>query len=151
MTRTIAAEELASLRAAFDATELRWGRDTAFENLVNALSRPIVTRTTRPAPMLRDRVESIIRDTAAAYSVDPRDIRGPSRITSLTRPRNELFWRLRNCGLSFRVVGQLVGGRDHATVMTGIRRFEARLEVEPALRERLGVRASWEPAEGRAA
>lgn len=49
--------------------------------------------------------------------------------------RNELMWRLRRCGWSYPKIGRLLG-RDHTTVMSGVRRHESD-------RKLAATRADW--------
>ena len=157
MSAALTDDEVKAFRLTFDRTERELGRDAAIENLIYAARRTEVSRVKAPSPLLRAGTGRIIDEVAAAYGVEARMLRGPSRLRHISAARYEAMWRLRNCNLSFRVVGQILGGRDHATVLCGVRVFEERLRTEPALRLRLGVAAATVSmlalgaAEGRAA
>ncbi|MGX9980674.1 helix-turn-helix domain-containing protein [Methylobacterium fujisawaense] len=78
-------------------------------------------------------------------------IRGQRRLGNLVRARQILFWLAKNnTEASFVQIGRLVGGRDHTTVMHGVRRVQAvidRLNIEVSdcpvtMAERLW-RAEW--------
>jgi chromosomal replication initiator protein len=142
MNRTLTDVEFEVFRKAFDRTERELGREAAIENLIYAARRTEVQRVKNPSPILRAGLGRIVEEVAKAYGVDARAVRGPSRLRHITTARYEAMWRLRNCNLSFQTVGQLLGGRDHATILCGVRVFEERLRTEPALRARLGVDAA---------
>jgi chromosomal replication initiator protein len=81
----------------------------------------------------------IIEATARIYGVRVADIKGPSRAALYSRPRNECFWLLRRKRYSYRKIGEILGGRDHSTVIHGIKKFEKRIADEPLTRRRLGL------------
>ncbi len=71
--------------------------------------------------------------------VRARDILGPSRHQFVSIPRQEVMWRLRmicwkdgSPKHSFPEIGRAIGGRDHTTVLSGVRRHERRLGGENA-------------------
>lgn len=79
--------------------------------------------------------DEIIADVLVDHpNVRARDILGPSRHQFVTIPRQEVMWRLRmicwkdgSPKHSFPEIGRAIGGRDHTTVLSGVRRHERRL------------------------
>jgi chromosomal replication initiation ATPase DnaA len=57
---------------------------------------------------------------AAAFNVDPDAVLGHSRAANVAAARQLLYWLLRQDGLSYPVIGALVG-RHHTTVIHGVR------------------------------
>lgn len=72
--------------------------------------------------------EDIIRRTAAAFGLTVEEIRSPCRLRKFTEPRFAAYWLLRKNRTSggrqrsFPEIGQLLGGKDHSSVMHGIER-----------------------------
>lgn len=111
----------ASLKIA--ALEARLAR---LEAVVDALTGPALAAC--PAmPERRTRVREIIAAVAAEYGVPASAIVGNSRLSVVTVPRQEAMRRAKDAGLSLSQIGRLMGGRDHSTVMHGIKRARERL------------------------
>ncbi|MBL4890474.1 MAG: hypothetical protein JKX91_01335, partial [Rhizobiaceae bacterium] len=53
------------------------------------------------------------------------------RPKNLVQPRYEAYWLIkRNTSLTLPTIGRLLGGRDHTTILHGVRRYEtARGEI----------------------
>lgn len=74
---------------------------------------------------------SIIRETAAAYHVDPAAITGPSRRPHLVDARGIVAHRLwTETDLPLMRIGEILGGRDHSTIHHLVRRHELRTSDE---------------------
>jgi chromosomal replication initiator protein len=72
----------------------------------------------------------IVRAVAAAYKVSPKDLCGRSQRRRYAWPRQELMWRLHETGrYSLSQIGAFLGGRDHTTVLHGIREHAKRMEA----------------------
>lgn len=64
--------------------------------------------------------------------VTPFDLKSPARHQEICGPRRELFWLLKNLtDMSFPSIGRGVGGRDHTTVLAGVRKVEADMAADP--------------------
>jgi len=73
----------------------------------------------------------LIRATARRYGIAPIHLTGPGRSRSAVEVRNlAMYLARRLTGSSFGVIGQAFGGRDHTTVMRGIRGVEARIAAD---------------------
>ncbi len=59
-------------------------------------------------------------DVAVRHGVTIGDLYGPSRRKEVCTARYEAMYRLREEGMSLKVVGRILGGRDHSTVLHGI-------------------------------
>lgn len=74
------------------------------------------------------RAAEIIVAVASDYGLGKGDLVGRSRRFPVVRARQEAMWRLRTLrGLSLAQIGRMLGGRDHTTILHGVRRHEARL------------------------
>ena len=78
--------------------------------------------------------EEIIAVTAIAYGYTPGDLQGASRRQRLVEARHvAMFLCRRLTDLSLPKIGKLIGGRDHTTVMHGIRKTKQRISSDPSL------------------
>jgi chromosomal replication initiation ATPase DnaA len=86
---------------------------------------------TSPATLPDNETPTIrfIREAICAYfDIDIKDLDGASREARLTWPRHVGFWMAyRYTGRSMPEIGRMFGGKDHTTVLNGIRRVEKRL------------------------
>lgn len=76
--------------------------------------------------------ERIIYNACLATNADPTLVLSKSRKASATRAR-ELIWnykRKTSPRLAFEKIGMITGGHDHATVMSGIKRFKQWLDYD---------------------
>ena len=70
----------------------------------------------------------IVREVCEKHGVSWLDITSDRRSAPIVRARNEAFYRLRyETPMSFPEIGRLMGGKDHSTVIHGVRRHEATL------------------------
>lgn len=63
---------------------------------------------------------------AAKYGISVSELSGPRGSPIAAAARQELMWVLHRRGLSSVRIGQLIG-RDHTTVLHGVRRHEERM------------------------
>lgn len=62
-----------------------------------------------------------------AMGVNIHDVRGPWRNVHVTMARQAIaYWCRRRTLLSFPQIGQLMGGKDHTTIIHGVRRYPER-------------------------
>lgn len=80
-------------------------------------------------------VEAVLKEVANYFNVKIADLKGSSRLASVTRPRQIAMYLSRKlCKASFPELGQKFGGKDHTTVMSACRRVEALLTEDPKTR-----------------
>ena len=71
--------------------------------------------------------QRIARSVAKAHGVTYREMLSPRRQKNLVHARQHAMWELRkHTSLSMPAIGRLLGGRDHTTVLHGIRAYEKR-------------------------
>lgn len=79
-----------------------------------------------PAIMPMSPRKVIVREVCDKHGVSWMDITSTRRHVSIVAARNEAFYRLRNeTSMSFPEIGKFLGGRDHSTVIHGMRRWQA--------------------------
>lgn len=75
-------------------------------------------------------LKSIVRDVEDRTGVSLEQLNGTSRLQEIVRVRHYVFWRARcETALSYQEIGRRLGGRDHTTVLSGYRRFQAALDA----------------------
>lgn len=90
-------------------------------------------------PIKAGEAARLMGEIAAAYGVTVEQICGPSRKRAVAWPRQELMWVLYKTGrYSMPQIARFIGGRDHTTVLHGIRKHEERM-VSVSTENRLGV------------
>lgn len=76
---------------------------------------------------------TIAAEIAAMHGVTVADQIGPSRIATIARARHHAMWRMyQEPHLSLTMIGRYLGGRDHTTVLYGIRRHQLRIDLQVA-------------------
>jgi chromosomal replication initiator protein len=70
-------------------------------------------------------VEDVIKGVCSFYNIKPTLLKGPKRDASLVRARQITMYLLKNeLGLTYVEIGNILGGRDHTTVMHGVDKIE---------------------------
>ena len=94
---------------------------------IHALVREAIVAA-RPQPTRRE-AKPIIHEVADQHGLFYADLIGPSRERHIAWPRQEAMWRIRQAcpHISLPGIGRLLGGRDHTTILHGIRAHEKRM------------------------
>lgn len=75
--------------------------------------------------------QQIIRHIAAVYGIDARTITSPDRHARVVRARHIAMYLSRHITkASMPWIGRQFGGRDHTTVLSGIRKMEALSRID---------------------
>jgi len=79
--------------------------------------------------------QKIMYEVAVKHGIRLEDLRSPIRIKRFVLARHEAMWEIRRQrpGLSLPQIGRLFGGRDHTTILHGIRAHQERLNARTAL------------------
>ena len=73
------------------------------------------------------KMHEIIRETAAKHNISTEHLLGHNRRRGVAWARFEIMWRARHeLGAPYQLIGHVLGGRDHSTIMHGIARYENR-------------------------
>ena len=68
----------------------------------------------------------VLIEVARKHGLAVADLTGPRRARKIVAARQEAYYRMRTeTMLSLLQIGQRLGGKDHTTVLYGIRRYEA--------------------------
>lgn len=73
-------------------------------------------------------VTAHIKAVEDAHGISLSVLRGRSRRADIARARHELMYRMRNAGMSLKEVGSFLGGRDHSTVIHGVRKIQQEID-----------------------
>jgi chromosomal replication initiator protein len=74
-----------------------------------------------------------MEETAQYFSLSTGDLTSKSRSRPLTQARHIAMYLMRECtGLSLVKIGEIFGGRDHTTVLHGIKKVEAEMRARDA-------------------
>lgn len=80
--------------------------------------------------------DGIIKAVCSFYGIKSTQLKGPKRDASLVRARQVAMYFLKvKLGLTHVEVGNILGGRDHTTVMHGVEKVEKLLPDNPRLKE----------------
>jgi chromosomal replication initiation ATPase DnaA len=83
-------------------------------------------------------VEAIQNAVAHYYQISVDDLGSANRTESITLPRQICMYLIRNyTRFSYKRIGTILGGRDHATVLYGCRRIESKLTAKAEVSEAL--------------
>ncbi len=84
--------------------------------------------------------KKIIQTVCTYYALKPKDLTGKKRSKEIVRPRQVAMYLLKNLTeLPLTQIGELLGGRDHTTVIHGVGKIEKLLEENIQIREQVGV------------
>lgn len=76
---------------------------------------------------LARQIHTIIRETAEKHNISTEYLLGHNRRAGVAWARFEIMWRARHeLNAPLALIGHVLGGRDHTTIMHGIRRYENR-------------------------
>ncbi len=85
-------------------------------------------------------VAAIIAAVAENFGVDVADLRSARREARIVRARHVAMYLARHMtGRSLPYIAQAIGGRDHTSVLYGVRRIAMDLAEDAALGARLGA------------
>lgn len=80
--------------------------------------------------------EQIVAATCAHFGVPVREMEGDSRRRCIARPRQVIMYLAKqHTQLSFESIGYLLGGRDHTTILHGVRQIERLKKSDLAIAE----------------
>ena len=103
------------------------GEEISRENVDNAIGNVIRDGVYVPTP------EAIIAETARYYQVTPEEIQGLSRQKNIANARHITAYLIRNLtNLSLPMIGTFLN-RDHATVLSSVRKIEGSIKTDKDL------------------
>ncbi len=89
--------------------------------------------------------EDVINSTCNYYSIKPTQLKGPKRDAFLVKARQVAMFLLKTeLRLPFAEIGNVLGGRDHTTIMHGVEKVENMRKESPSFNEEiLGITKSF--------
>lgn len=83
--------------------------------------------------------EMLLATVADHFDLTSADLTGPARTRQVSEARQAAAWVLRKAiaSISLESIGQLLGGRDHTTIIHSLAQIERRMQHDPALRAQL--------------
>jgi chromosomal replication initiator protein len=79
--------------------------------------------------------EQIVTAVACHYHLSKEQLTGPSRARAVSVPRQLAMFLIREeTGTSLPKIGELLGGRDHTTILHGCEKIESQIETDEQLR-----------------
>lgn len=82
-----------------------------------------------PVPVYARGVREIIDCAAIKYGFTSAQIIGPDRMKWLSHARQEAMCVAYEAGFSLPLIGRVMGGRDHTTILHGVHAHRARMAV----------------------
>ncbi|MGL4426348.1 MAG: chromosomal replication initiator protein DnaA [Alphaproteobacteria bacterium] len=115
-------------------------RIAAHANLVGReINLEMVQEVLRDLLRAHDRtltLEEIQRKVAEYYNIRISDLHSPKRARSVTRPRQVAMYLAKSCtSRSLPEIGRSFGGRDHTTVLYGVKKIEELMLEDSSLHE----------------
>ena len=84
------------------------------------------------------RPDNIISAVCSVYNLKTTQLKGAKRDSSLVGPRHICMFLLKEeVGLTYVEIGNLLGGRDHTTIMHGVNKIKTLKDTSPFLMEDL--------------
>ncbi len=125
----IAAEKIMDTRA-LEGFLLRLSSEVMRGNTIDeALILTILGKQKEANKVLRP--DDVINTICDFFSIKPTQLKGTKRDAILVRPRHMCMYLLKEeAGLTFVEIGNLLGGRDHTTVMHGVEKVKTLLSKE---------------------
>ena len=113
--------------------ELRFAADAVSAAIeLRAVKRYLAAKSDPDTPQIHE----IALSVAKHFGVRLADIRGPSRRRGVVEARNTAAFLTRNSTeMSLQQIGEYLGGRDHTTILHGIRQVESRISEDASHRQ----------------
>jgi chromosomal replication initiation ATPase DnaA len=82
-------------------------------------------------------IQVVIEEACKVFHADPRNISKRTRAQEVVNVRHFVSWFLvKNMGMTLKAVGiEVLGGRDHTTVINSIKKFSNLYETEELFKE----------------
>jgi len=104
------------------------------DTVKKALGSKFLSQKVSPTP------REILQAVCSYYTVKLKELRGKRRPKEIVRPRQVAMYLLRTMTeLPLTQIGELLGGRDHTTVMHGVEQIEKLTQENIQLREQIRV------------
>jgi chromosomal replication initiator protein len=96
------------------------GQDATVDTAARALGQSVKEEKSKPLNL-----NTIIKAVCNYYSVNPTELKGKDRSKEIVIPRQVAMYLMYTLtGTPFMTIGELLGGRDHTTIMHGVKKME---------------------------
>lgn len=130
--QTLREEKVKLDKEAISAASAETSIEETIARLTEEAAREIIENSSRIPTKL------IIVAVCATYNASRIDIMSARRAATIVRPRQVAMYLAKTfTALSYPQIGQCMGGRDHTTVLHGVRKIVALLERDENLRGRI--------------
>ena len=83
-------------------------------------------RNSQDPPKMKLHPDDIIKSACDYFSIKPTQLKGPKREASLVKARQITMYLLKHeLGMTYTEIGNILGGRDHTTIMHGVEKMES--------------------------
>jgi chromosomal replication initiator protein len=107
------------------------GRNLSLSEVKNMIKLNVKPRKTASA-------KEVVKAIATYYNIEESSIFEKTRIKEVVGPRQMAMYILReDCGVSFPLIGERLGGRDHTTVLHSYNKVKRELKDSPTLEQDL--------------
>jgi chromosomal replication initiator protein len=95
------------------------------------IAAQILGQTIKETPTKSINASNIIKTVCTYYSIKSADIKGERRIKDLVIPRQVAMYLIKEMtNIPLMAIGDLLGGRDHTTIMHGIKKVEDDIKTQ---------------------
>ena len=103
---------------------------------IQALAPVAPRERTYPCP------DAVIKAVAEYFNLSPQDLRGKSRVREIADARHIAMYLLReDAQLPLKLIGRLLGNRDHSTVIHGCRKISTYVKTAKGHRQLADIQA----------
>lgn len=84
--------------------------------------------------------KEIIDNICTHFAITPKELRGPRRQKELVLPRHVAMYLIRDLTeIPLTEIGELLGGRDHTTIIHGVEKIERRIRGDTLFEKQIGA------------
>jgi chromosomal replication initiator protein len=114
---------------------------SAYAKLLNTeinidLAKEVIKNIIKEQARVVINIESIQREVANFFGLKIHDMKSEKKMKNIALPRQiAMYLTRRYTGASFPEIGEKFGGKDHSTVIHAVRKIEAMIGEDPALKD----------------
>jgi len=126
------------------AQQVAVDRVNVLEGQLAQLKAELHVRAGLPLPPQTARIASIVESAALLFKVSRPEILGESRARKVVQARDAVAWVARlTAGYSSPRIGRELGGRDHSTILTALKRAEQWRDGDGDYRQATDALLAW--------
>jgi chromosomal replication initiator protein len=85
-------------------------------------------------------VDDVLKTVGIYFNIKPHELKSRKRTKSISLPRNIAIYLLKEkLNISLQEIGDILGGRDHSTVLYSINAIKGRVKNDPEIKEVLNI------------